>query len=34
MTSGQKNFPIAPSIFKFAEHGQSRAHAPHRLRRR
>jgi len=25
MTSGQKNFPIAPSIFKFAEHGQSRA---------
>jgi hypothetical protein len=25
MTSGQKTFPIAPSIFKFAEHGQSRA---------
>ena len=23
MTSGQKNFPIAPSIFKFARHGQS-----------
>ncbi|MEI6715896.1 MAG: DUF1501 domain-containing protein [Verrucomicrobiota bacterium] len=23
MTSGQKNFPIAPSIFKFAQHGQS-----------
>jgi Protein of unknown function (DUF1501) len=25
MTSNQKNFPIAPSIFKFAEHGESRA---------
>jgi hypothetical protein len=25
MTSKQKNFPIAPSIFKFAEHGESRA---------
>ncbi len=25
MTSGQKNFPIAPSIFKFAQHGQSGA---------
>ena len=25
MTSGQKSFPIAPSIFKFAEHGESRA---------
>jgi Protein of unknown function (DUF1501) len=24
MTSGQKNFPVAPSIFKFAQHGQSR----------
>jgi hypothetical protein len=23
MTSGQKSFPIAPSIFKFARHGQS-----------
>lgn len=23
MTSGQKNFPIAPSIFKFAQHGES-----------
>jgi hypothetical protein len=23
MTSGQKRFPIAPSIFKFAQHGQS-----------
>ncbi len=23
MTSGQKNFPIAPSLFKFAQHGQS-----------
>ncbi len=23
MTSGQKNFPIAPSIFKFKQHGQS-----------
>lgn len=23
MTSGQKNFPIAPSIFKFAQHGKS-----------
>ena len=23
MTSGQKNFPIAPSIFKFARHGKS-----------
>ncbi len=23
MTSGQKNFPIAPSMFKFAQHGQS-----------
>ena len=23
MTSGQKNFPIAPSIFKFAQYGQS-----------
>ncbi len=23
MTSGQKNFPIAPAIFKFAQHGQS-----------
>jgi hypothetical protein len=23
MTSGQKNFPVAPSIFKFARHGQS-----------
>ena len=23
MTSGQKSFPIAPSIFKFAQHGQS-----------
>jgi hypothetical protein len=25
MTSKQKNFPIAPSIFQFAEHGESRA---------
>lgn len=25
MTSGQKSFPIAPSIFKFAQHGQSGA---------
>ncbi len=25
MTSGQKSFPVAPSIFKFAQHGQSRA---------
>jgi hypothetical protein len=25
MTSGQKNFPVAPSLFKFAQHGQSRA---------
>ncbi|MBS0207853.1 MAG: DUF1501 domain-containing protein [Planctomycetes bacterium] len=25
MTSGQKNFPIAPSMFKFAQHGQSGA---------
>jgi hypothetical protein len=25
MTSGQKNFPIAPSIFKFAQHGKSGA---------
>ena len=25
MTSGQKRFPIAPSIFKFAQHGQSGA---------
>ena len=24
MTSGQKRFPIAPSMFKFAQHGQSR----------
>ena len=24
MTSGQKSFPVAPSIFKFAQHGQSR----------
>lgn len=24
MTSGQKNFPIAASIFKFAQHGESR----------
>jgi Protein of unknown function (DUF1501) len=23
MTSGQANFPVAPSIFKFAQHGQS-----------
>jgi hypothetical protein len=23
MTSGQKNFPVAPSIFKFTRHGQS-----------
>jgi hypothetical protein len=23
MTSGQKNFPVAPSIFKFKQHGQS-----------
>ena len=25
MTSGQTRFPVAPSIFKFAQHGQSRA---------
>ena len=25
MTSGQKRFPIAPSMFKFAQHGQSGA---------
>jgi hypothetical protein len=25
MTSGQKNFPIAPSLFQFAQHGQSGA---------
>jgi hypothetical protein len=25
MTSGQKSFPVAPSMFKFAQHGQSRA---------
>jgi hypothetical protein len=25
MTSGQKNLPVAPSIFKFAQHGQSGA---------
>ena len=25
MTSGQKRFPVAPSIFKFAQHGASRA---------
>ncbi|MCD6051844.1 MAG: hypothetical protein K0Q55_3253 [Verrucomicrobia bacterium] len=25
MTSGQKNFPVAPSIFKFAQHGNSGA---------
>ncbi len=25
MTSGQKNFPVAPSIFTFAQHGQSGA---------
>ena len=25
MTSGQKNFPVAPSIFKFARHGKSGA---------
>ena len=25
MTSGQKNFPVAPSIFKYAQHGQSGA---------
>lgn len=25
MTSGQSAFPLAPSIFKFAQHGQSRA---------
>ncbi len=25
MTSGQKNFPVAPTIFKFAQHGQSGA---------
>lgn len=25
MTSGQKGFPLAPSIFKFAQHGQSGA---------
>jgi hypothetical protein len=23
MTSGQKNFPVAPSVFKFAQHGKS-----------
>ena len=23
MTSGQKKFPVAPSIFKFAQHGES-----------
>ena len=22
MTSGQKRFPVAPSIFEFAQHGQ------------
>ena len=27
MTSGQKTFPVAPSIFKFAQHGQSGASA-------
>jgi hypothetical protein len=26
MTSGQKSFPVAPSIFKFARHGASGAH--------
>src|SRR2546421_7433523 len=25
MTSGQKKFPVAPSIFKFAQHGESGA---------
>ena len=25
MTSGQTRFPIAPSVFKFQQHGQSRA---------
>src|SRR6187401_3631689 len=25
MTSGQKRFPIAPSIFQFQQHGESRA---------
>jgi Protein of unknown function (DUF1501) len=25
MTSGQKSYPVAPSIFKFAQHGQSGA---------
>ncbi|WP_009965585.1 DUF1501 domain-containing protein [Verrucomicrobium spinosum] len=25
MTSGQKSLPVAPSVFKFAEHGESRA---------
>ena len=25
MTSGQKSFPIAPSMFKFAQHGASGA---------
>src|SRR2546423_12935618 len=25
MTSGQKKFPVAPSIFKFAQHGKSGA---------
>src|SRR5260370_17945381 len=25
MTSGQKKFPVAPSVFKFAQHGQSGA---------
>jgi hypothetical protein len=25
MTSGQKNFPVAPSMFKFAQHGKSGA---------
>ena len=23
MTSGQKSFPVAPSMFSFAQHGQS-----------
>jgi hypothetical protein len=26
MTSGQKSFPVAPSIFEFAQHGQSGMH--------
>ncbi len=26
MTSGQTRFPVAPSVFKFAQHGQSGAH--------